>query len=83
MCFNETVHDKWCLHKSVRRTENGLERGFVKHWVNSFQITGPFVLEYQDYQITTEIEMVTYQRRCCMYLALQIRSYNLYFNYPC
>ena len=31
ICFHEIVHDKWCLHKSVRQTENGLERGFVKH----------------------------------------------------
>ena len=29
--FNETVHEKWCLEKSVRQSENGLERGFVKH----------------------------------------------------
>ena len=34
ICFHETVHNKWCLHKSVRQTENGLERGFVKHWLN-------------------------------------------------
>ena len=31
---NETVHDKWRLHTSVRQTENGLKRGFVKHWLN-------------------------------------------------
>ena len=31
--FYETVHDKWYLHKSVWQTENGLERGFVKHWL--------------------------------------------------
>ena len=31
MWFHEPVHDKWCLHKNVRQTENGLERGFVKH----------------------------------------------------
>ena len=24
ICFHETVHDKWCLHKSVPQTENGL-----------------------------------------------------------
>ena len=30
ICFNETVHDKWCSYKSVRQIENGLERGFVK-----------------------------------------------------
>ena len=35
ICFNETVHDNWCLDKSVRQTENDLERGFVKHWLNS------------------------------------------------
>ena len=34
ICFHETVHNNWCLHKSVRQTENGLERGFVKHWLN-------------------------------------------------
>ena len=37
----EIVHDKWCLHKSVGQTENGLERGFVNHVLNSVQITGP------------------------------------------
>ena len=26
--FNETVHDKWCLHKSVGQPDNGLERVF-------------------------------------------------------
>ena len=35
ICFNETVHDKWCLDKIVRQTENDLEPGFVKHWLNS------------------------------------------------
>ena len=30
MCYHETVHDK-----SVLQTENGLERGFVKQWLNS------------------------------------------------
>ena len=39
MCYHETVHDKWCFHKSVGQTENGLEpaveRGFVKQWLNS------------------------------------------------
>ena len=33
--FNETVHDKWCLHKSVGQTDNGLECVFDKHWLNS------------------------------------------------
>ena len=28
--FHETVYGKWCLRKSVRQTENGLERSFVK-----------------------------------------------------
>ena len=41
ICFHKTVHDKWCLYKSVRITENDLERGFVKQWLNSVQITGP------------------------------------------
>ena len=27
-CFSEIVRHEWCLHKSVRQTENGLERGF-------------------------------------------------------
>ena len=35
LCFHEIVHDKWCLYKSVRQTENDLERGFVKHQLNS------------------------------------------------
>ena len=35
ICFNETVHDKWCLHKSDWQTENGLELGFVKLGLNS------------------------------------------------
>ena len=26
--------EKWCLDKSVGQTENGLERGFVKHELN-------------------------------------------------
>ena len=34
ICFHENVHNKWYLHKSVRQTENGLEHGFVKHWLN-------------------------------------------------
>ena len=35
ICFNETVHDKWCLDKSDGQNENDLEHGFVKHWLNS------------------------------------------------
>ena len=35
ICFHETVCDKWCLHESVMNLENGLESGFVKHWLNS------------------------------------------------
>ena len=31
ICFHDTVHNKWCFHKSVQQTENGLEQGFVKH----------------------------------------------------
>ena len=27
-------HEKWCLDKRVGQTENGLERGFVKHKPN-------------------------------------------------
>ena len=33
--FHEIFHDKWRLHKSIRQTENGLERSSVKHWLNS------------------------------------------------
>ena len=30
--FNETVHRRWCLDKSVDQTENGfIGRGFVNH----------------------------------------------------
>ena len=39
--FHETFHDKWCEDKSVEQTENGLERGFAKHWLNCVKITGP------------------------------------------
>ena len=35
ICFNETAHNKLCLDKSCGQTENDLERGFVKHWLNS------------------------------------------------
>ena len=35
ICFHETVYDKECLDKSVEQTENGLERSFVKHLLNS------------------------------------------------
>ena len=28
--FNKTVDEKWCLDKSVRQSENDLERGIVK-----------------------------------------------------
>ena len=34
-CYHETFVNKWCLRKSVLQTENGLERGFVKYWLNS------------------------------------------------
>ena len=32
--FFEIVNAKWCSDKSIRQTENGLERGFVKHGLN-------------------------------------------------
>ena len=35
ICFHKTVHDKWCLHESVLEAENDVERGFVKHLLNS------------------------------------------------
>ena len=31
ICFYETVLEEWCLDKSVRESESGVERGFVKH----------------------------------------------------
>ena len=34
VCFHKTVHKKWSLDKTVGQIENGLERGFVKHWLN-------------------------------------------------
>ena len=38
-CFSslETVHNKWCIDKSVGQTENDLERGFIKHWLTPFK----------------------------------------------
>ena len=33
--FIQIVHERWCLDESVGQTENGLERGFVKHGLNS------------------------------------------------
>ena len=44
ICSNETLHEKWCLHKSVRQSENDSERSFVEHWLNSAEITGPETL---------------------------------------
>ena len=41
ICFNETVLDTRWLDKSVEQIESDLERGFVKHWLNSVEITGP------------------------------------------
>ena len=35
ICFIETVHDKWCLDKSGKQTENGLARSSVKNGLNS------------------------------------------------
>ena len=32
--FFEIVNEKWCSDKSIGQTENGLERGFVKHGLN-------------------------------------------------
>lgn len=29
--------------KNVRQTENGVERGFLKHWQNLFKLTNPYV----------------------------------------
>ena len=34
VCFHKAVHNKWCLDKTVGQIENGLEGGFVKHWLN-------------------------------------------------
>ena len=33
--FIQIVHEKSCLDKSVGQSDNGLERGFVKHKLNS------------------------------------------------
>ena len=33
--IHETVPDSWCLDKSVKQTENGLEHGCAEHWLNS------------------------------------------------
>ena len=33
------------LDKSGGQTENDLEQGFVKHWLNSVSITGPLCLD--------------------------------------
>ena len=32
--FYKTVHNKWCLDITIGPIGNGLERGFVKHWLN-------------------------------------------------
>ena len=29
VCFHKTVHNKWCLDRTVGQIKNGLERGFV------------------------------------------------------
>ena len=34
ICFHKTVQGKWFLDKTIGQTENGLERGLVKHWLN-------------------------------------------------
>ena len=46
--FWDTLHNaliklftQWCLDKAIGQIESGLERGFVKHWVNYVKITGP------------------------------------------
>ena len=36
ICFRKTVHNYWCLDKTVGQIENSLERGFVKHWLSYF-----------------------------------------------
>ena len=35
ICFHKTIHNKWCLDKIVGQIENHLERGFVKHWLDT------------------------------------------------
>ena len=35
LCFIEIFLDKWCLDKDVGQNKYGLERGFVKHRLNS------------------------------------------------
>ena len=49
ICFHEIDHDKWCIFKSVPQTENGLERGFVKHSLNSVYINWP--LRFKSYRL--------------------------------
>ena len=35
--LHETVHGKWCLRKSVRQTENGLERSLLNAGLTRFK----------------------------------------------
>ena len=37
---NEIIHVKWCLHKSVRQSEDRVKRVFVKHLLNYVYIAG-------------------------------------------
>ena len=39
ICLHKTFHNKWCLDKTVGQIENGLEGGFVKHWLNYVETT--------------------------------------------
>ena len=42
--YAKTFRNKWCLDKNIGLIENGLERGFVNHWLNCVEITGPLSL---------------------------------------
>ena len=44
MLFQSTLYAFLKLIKAFGQTENGLERGFVKHGLDSFEITGPVLL---------------------------------------
>ena len=43
VCFHQKFHDKCCLRKSIKQTENGLDTS-VKHYLNSVKIVGPETL---------------------------------------
>ena len=42
--YAKTFQHKWRLDKNIAPIENGLERRFVKHWLNCDDITGSLSL---------------------------------------